>query len=259
MPLYPPSASSIRAHQNRVPRNLGGGSDREFPLTIPNLELWLRADLGVTLTAGKVSNWADQSGHSPARDAVQATAGNQPVVTASSLNGKPGLTFDGATSNRFMRGALPGIFADPWTLVTVSKMATGSQFGGILDVTSAAGNTNQGQLLLQNGGQRSYRYGNAADLQYSLSSTAGILNFAVCTKLGTNSQVSDIYEKTVLKNTTSKTVSSTLSLTQYRVGRLFQDVFPFEGDIEEVACYSKALSTAEIAGWTNYVVARYAI
>ena len=61
------------------------------------LALWLRADAGVTQDAGgRVSSWADQSGHG--MDATQPTSGNQPQVVAGARNGQPALHFDGAAS-----------------------------------------------------------------------------------------------------------------------------------------------------------------
>lgn len=59
------------------------------------LALWLDADDAstITLNGSTVSQWNDKSGN--ARNVSQATAANQPTLTASGLNGKPVLTFDG--------------------------------------------------------------------------------------------------------------------------------------------------------------------
>jgi hypothetical protein len=60
------------------------------------LALWLDADdaATITLNGSTVSQWNDKSGN--ARNVSQATSANQPTRTASGLNGKPVLTFDGA-------------------------------------------------------------------------------------------------------------------------------------------------------------------
>lgn len=57
--------------------------------------IWLdAADSGtITLTDGKVSQWADKSGNS--RHVAQATASSRPVVTAAAQNGLDVVTFDG--------------------------------------------------------------------------------------------------------------------------------------------------------------------
>jgi hypothetical protein len=62
---------------------------------VPTTDLagqWI-ADAGVTLTSGKVSTWADQSG--AGIDLTQGTAANRPVVSAAVLNGRDVLEFDG--------------------------------------------------------------------------------------------------------------------------------------------------------------------
>jgi hypothetical protein len=54
--------------------------------------MWIRADVGVTSVASRVSAWADQStnGH----NASQSTAGHQPLLVASGINGLPTIRFD---------------------------------------------------------------------------------------------------------------------------------------------------------------------
>ena len=64
------------------------------------LELWLKADAGITEASDRVTNWADQSGN--ANDAAQASAGFQPRhtnFTGTYLNFNPVVTFDGSNDN----------------------------------------------------------------------------------------------------------------------------------------------------------------
>ncbi|MDJ0497436.1 MAG: DUF5011 domain-containing protein, partial [Acidimicrobiia bacterium] len=67
---------------------------------ITDLGLWLRADIGVTASAGEVSSWADQSGNG--NDATQGTAGQQPDLVVDAVNGNPVVNFDG--TNDFVGG-----------------------------------------------------------------------------------------------------------------------------------------------------------
>lgn len=48
-----------------------------IPTDLPNCDLWLKFNTGITLTSGRVSQWADQSGN--ARHATQATAADRPA------------------------------------------------------------------------------------------------------------------------------------------------------------------------------------
>lgn len=58
-----------------------------------NLDLWLKADAGVTESVGAVSAWADQSTNS--NNATQASGALQPMYVANGLNYNPALLFDG--------------------------------------------------------------------------------------------------------------------------------------------------------------------
>lgn len=62
------------------------------PSQLPNLALWLRADLGVTTSGSNVTAWADQSGN--ARDFTQGTDALRPTLSTGS-HGKPVLVFTG--------------------------------------------------------------------------------------------------------------------------------------------------------------------
>jgi hypothetical protein len=59
----------------------------------PQLKLWLRSDVGVTVSSGKVTQWDDQSGNGA--NFVQGTDAIRPVYTAAngSFAGKPSLDF----------------------------------------------------------------------------------------------------------------------------------------------------------------------
>jgi PKD-like domain/Bacterial Ig-like domain (group 2) len=56
--------------------------------------LWLRADIGVSQTAGVVDNWSDQSGYG--NDNSQSTPANQPGYNNNGANFNPTVTFNGS-------------------------------------------------------------------------------------------------------------------------------------------------------------------
>ncbi len=105
--VFPPSTSvSGGTNATFFPAStaVSGGSGATFfpstasaPVmpTIAGLKLDLDANVGVTLTSGKVSTWADQSGLG--NDFTQGTAGDRPVVTASVFGSLPGVTNTAAT------------------------------------------------------------------------------------------------------------------------------------------------------------------
>jgi len=69
-----------------------GGVAPFSPADISGLSLWLKADAGVTLLMSNVTAWADQSGNGRS-----VTVASLPAFTASSINGKPTIDFNGAT------------------------------------------------------------------------------------------------------------------------------------------------------------------
>ena len=64
------------------------------PDALPELQLWLKADAGITYdTQAFVSRWADQSGNG--NDATQSDDDAEPTFVRNALNGKPVVRFDG--------------------------------------------------------------------------------------------------------------------------------------------------------------------
>jgi hypothetical protein len=67
------------------------------------LQLWLKADEGVTLNGSTVSIWIDQSGNG--NDAVQSNSDRQPMFVDNELNNKPVLHFDGVNDRLALIGS----------------------------------------------------------------------------------------------------------------------------------------------------------
>lgn len=62
------------------------------PTDLPGLELWLKADAGVTESGGLVSAWQDQSGNNRHPSVIAS-----PTLLAAALNGLPAIDFNGTT------------------------------------------------------------------------------------------------------------------------------------------------------------------
>ena len=75
-----------------------------------DLALWLDADDAstITLNGTNVSQWDDKSGNN--RHATQGTAADQPTYSATGLNGKPSLLFDGTNDVMLGVSAQTGFF-----------------------------------------------------------------------------------------------------------------------------------------------------
>ena len=68
------------------------------PSSVSGLNLWLKADAGVTTTTGDaVTTWSDQSGNG--NNATQASGAYQPILNPGVLNGYNAVTFNNKTMN----------------------------------------------------------------------------------------------------------------------------------------------------------------
>lgn len=86
-----------------------------IPTNVAGCQLWLRADLGITIGTG-VSQWNDQSGNS--NNVSQGTGVSQPTLSSNGApNGWPCLTF----SSQFLSTSTIVIAASPWSVFIISK------------------------------------------------------------------------------------------------------------------------------------------
>ena len=124
-----------------------GQPDGFSPVDTPGLILWLDADDASTITdagSGKVSVWADKSGH--AANGTQGTDANRPV-TGATMNGRNALAFN-RTDATFLQltddGSLTSTDYTIFVVLSVTADAfidgiMGSQAGGGIDHRITAG------------------------------------------------------------------------------------------------------------------------
>ena len=111
------------------------------PTDISGLSLWLKADAGVTLSGSNVTAWADQSGNGRT-----VTVSNSPVFSASSINSKPTVDFNGST--QFVNALTPAFvgnnnFSVIWAFKYVGDSTEGNSYSPSLSFLSAE-NLDQG-------------------------------------------------------------------------------------------------------------------
>ena len=88
-----------------------------------SLQLHLNASLGVSITSDSVNTWADQSGKG--NDAFQNTLARRPILVTNSMNGEPGIRFNGVDSYLTLPTAADlGIQNSDYEIFIVSRSAT---------------------------------------------------------------------------------------------------------------------------------------
>jgi hypothetical protein len=102
-----------------------------------SIVLWLRSDLGVTLSAGNVSGWADQSGYG--NSASQGTGANQPPFITNAINGRPVVRLNNAATTflTIANAANLNFGVGSWDVFVVGTARAGGAFVVVLGKTNA--------------------------------------------------------------------------------------------------------------------------
>ena len=119
------------------------------PSEVSSMNLWLDAADASTIThsSNAVSQWNDKSGNS--NHATQGTAANQPTLTASGLNGKSVISFDGTSDHITSTGLNITQSYSIFLVAKTNNNSTGRDylFDGITN------NSERSLIALDNGGK----------------------------------------------------------------------------------------------------------
>ena len=239
----------------RSSRRLPGSVLPAFvPTKIAGLSLWLRADLGITVTGSGVSTWADQSGGG--RNVTQGTdAKRPPWANNTGPNNTAGLTFSGT---QFLQNA-------------GSNMGTGSQ-NWTWFVVFNVGSTAFGQNIVINGNRALDGWGAtvaetaatkrevlACAIAFDVGAGAASTSFEAWTiqdTAGTQSmRVNGSSVALVPNNTAPNAPTATMT-----VGMATDGITnPLVGVVSEIIAYNAVLTAGQITQVENYIRSRTAI
>lgn len=220
-----------------------------------SLELWLRADLGITLNGGNVSAWADQSGKGDAnRNALQGTAALQPLWTAAkaAYAGMPVVDFGVAHADgeALVTGAFGSAPNQPLAIYVVGNAASAGTNNYFLDSLSTVTET--------------YLISNHSATRYE--TFAGVTDFLAATEVTAASvlgwQLNGASSK-MYKNAVTEIVSGPNGAnnpTGFTIGNYAGlGNFSSKGPIAEVIVASGAFNANRHASVMRYLGARYGI
>lgn len=226
-----------------------GGSD---PTTIfgSSLELWLRADMGITLNGGNVSAWADQSGKGDAnRNVSQGTAANQPAYNASNASFANQPTLDFVDPKVLVSGVWAAALAQPATRFVVGNMGAGGTNNYFMDSLSGVA---QMAFFGSNGGAN-----------WTLFDGVGLVEPVAPTAVSVlasndNGASSKMYRNALTARNTGN--AGTNGLTGTTIGNTAGGGnFTCKGSIAEVIIVSGIATAAQFAACMNYLGARYGV
>ena len=229
------------------------------PVPTEALELWLRADQGVTLNGDTVSRWIDQSGNG--RDAAQATAAHQPTLEQNMVAGQPALRFDGVDDYLTFNLPLNGLTEMSLVVVSASMVDHDPGFFGAVSAPlfwnqSASWGTVhlspfQSRVRFRFGTEQSdnlpeYVRLESIDDQFSLT---------IAVKAGSDERL--YLNGNLVMSAQGKLMSISGVLDTGNLGRGFNDATFFDGRIAEALVYHKALNGGELDQIEEYLLDKY--
>jgi prepilin-type N-terminal cleavage/methylation domain-containing protein len=217
------------------------------PSNYSGLQLWLKADAGITLNGSNVSNWADQSGNG--NDASQATPGRQPLYENSGIGGRPSIVFDG--SDDYMQNLSVSLPSGPVTFFVVYQMLTNNSTSVFEAGTSWDWIDQVCDVILENNEIYIGGYYNPR-IRYPAPTTP----FTILTSAVLDGVDSKIYENGLLKNSGTQYTSQSHS-SYYISYEHWYGGWYLNGSIAEIIYYSSALSDTNRQQVENYLNNKY--
>ena len=215
-----------------------------------NLEFWVKAGTGATS-----SLWQDQSGNG--NNATQATAADQPAVTANQINFNPALVFNGTSDYMNIASNLGlGGTGTYETYCVVQQSGSGGQ----VFLGSQTGTANDIQLATFTGSPTQVNYwGTGTVLIGTTNLAAGTAYISGYEKAGTGANQSTIYIDGNVDNTGTITLSG--GAGNRMIGASYIGAGPpgyfTNGDIAEMVVYNTALSAANRSKLQSYLSFKY--
>lgn len=228
--------------------NLSKNTDFD-PTQISNLRLWLRADLGISLSSNNVTSWSDQSGNG--FNMSQGASSQQPIFIPSGKNQKPAVRFDGVDD----------------FLLSSSNVLTGTGDFSIVVVCQRLSGTNDNHVC------GNYSSTNTGGIQCWVDASGRIALFITANVSGTTviqpmQMVIMFWQRSsgavTLRLNETNEASGTLAAsiagsTNWALGNYAALLEPFNGEIYEHMVFNKALTENERMQISNYLRQRYNI
>ena len=239
-----------------------------YPSDFSDLAVWLRADSGVTfnIPTKKVSAWADKSGQG--NNVSQATLSNQPLRYGyGGQNDKEYFSFDGINDyltsdiNCPLTGNNLTMFyvgkANTVTAAVQRVVGYRDSVGGGSDRLNFGIDQNDGRLFFKaiddsgNGGQVTSSFLDIGIVNHIASARIKDTEFSL--QFNNNNKV--------ISNVAAYSNSDGFNLAPFTIGYVQLGVAGtyWNGDIQEVIIYNRALSDAEIANVRGYLNLKYKI
>ena len=218
------------------------------PSSLNSCKLWLRADLGVTTSASKVTNWKDQS-ISGLSYAFTGTG-----ATLTTVSGQQAIAFDGTLAYGELASSIT--IPQPFTTIAVAQLLGSAYVWYLIDSANASpiglSFVNNGAALRIVAG---YAYQTVA-LGTTASGNNTILGVSYTNSGGANDIV---YQNGTLQGTQAVSGVGTNSIQLARICIDTTLTYPWNGTVSELMVFNKTLTANEFKQVHRYLGLRYGI
>jgi hypothetical protein len=218
------------------------------------IQMWLRAD-DATATG---ASWNDYSGNDV--DAVQATAGNQPVLTPAARNFNPAFRFDG--TNDYLDVAYRASLNGNITVFSVHAQTVGSSWRSPISSRISTSGAARGWNYYHNVTGREFWTGlNAWSGLLGGNYTPGTLEIAgMDATLGNGNSAKHLFVNGLTAASVTNASYAANTTAVLRIGAL-NDIAQYfwNGDITESIVYNRVLNTVERNKVESYLALKYGI
>ncbi len=224
------------------------------PDQIAGLSLWLKADSGVVLTSGGVSQWLDASGNN--NNAVQNTDSSyRPTLNPSvpELNGYPAVHFDGIDD--LLNGTtMSGLGNSSLSIFIISKGINTTQVNA--KYLFAIGDLSTGYTLFQGSGNELVIRNKGSNLSTGIPiPNSGYPNSLIEIIKTLNTSVQYFKNSLFVNSNTSASNSASFTDGGYHIGDGNGQFW--SGEIAEIIVYQSALNSANRILVENYLFNKY--
>ena len=221
--------------------------------TTDGLQLHLKADAGVTVTAGAVTAWADQSGNG--FDVIPGTASG-PELVDNVINGLPAVRFDGSSD---LVGSLAQTLTEA-TIISLSRYTIESSNNDYLYTIGEIDGSGSQMTLARISGDEIYHFDGSIANSPSTTCIPADLFLPVTQIFGDGSpQSHDVYQNGILSLSTTANDPYSVDANEFVIGNWSAGSFRFVGDLVEILVYNRVLSPAERAQAEQYLRERAAL
>lgn len=220
-----------------------------------NNKVWLDANRGLTIIAGGVNVWADQSGN--AFNATANGAAARPTLVAGSVNGYPSLDFDGANDEMWINDNV-ALDLTQWHFFIVPAVDLAKDYNAWL-TKGNDGQENYEMLSYSTNNMHAPLFFTDAT-RTSPSSAAGVVGagFNIIEYSFVNTVGRDIYRNSTSIFTDNEAKTPAVNNFSVYIGNEKNIAGRFiNGDLAEVIMYNAPLNSAQRVIVNNYLAAKY--